>query len=79
MCFFLFISMFNITLIKLDVGDNNICSDWSDQKYNVLILEFPENELQQTGWILNEYEYMKHIFWTAYERSNRRKILAVST
>ena len=30
------------------------------------------------GWI-NECRYMKHIFWTADERSNRRKILAVST
>ena len=26
-----------------------------------------------------EYEYMRHIFWTADERLNRRKILAVST
>ena len=30
------------------------------------------------GWI-NECKYMKHIFWTADESSNRRKILAVST
>ena len=30
------------------------------------------------GWI-NECKYLKHIFWTADESSNRRKILAVST
>ena len=30
------------------------------------------------GWI-NEYQYMRQIFWTADERSNRRKILAFST
>ena len=28
---------------------------------------------------MNEYKYMKHIFLTADERSDRRKILAVKT
>ena len=30
------------------------------------------------GWI-NKFKYLKRIFWTADERSNRRKILAVTT
>ena len=48
------------------------------------IVEWPVSLLglegiQQQIWWLNECKYMKHIFWTADERSNRRKILAVST
>ena len=47
------------------------------------IVEWPVSllgleEIQQQIWWFNECKYLKHIFWTADERSNRRKILAVS-
>ena len=68
-----------------------ILPDWTPEKWSLRKCKCRGWSYPQFPWgtcthqcdkqfaTINKCKYMKHIFWTADERSNRRKILAVTT